>query len=177
MAIANTTGRQCGKCSLCCYMLPVAELKKPEYKWCEHCRPGNGGCSIYNNRPAEVCGSFRCEWLRGAMPLSEEWYPPRSKMIVRWTTKGLEFNVHPEFQTAWQKQPYLDQIRAWGRLGAARAFPVFVLLRNEVVFFLPNGEMRRPRDVSDEEAAALKADFGRLWSSAPLRVQEKPSAR
>src|SRR6516165_9574581 len=41
-----TNERECGKCSLCCKLLPIRELNKPIDTWCPHCRPGHGGCTI-----------------------------------------------------------------------------------------------------------------------------------
>jgi MinD superfamily P-loop ATPase len=42
------TGRSCGSCSMCCYMMGVEALDKPKYRWCQHCKTGKG-CSIYAN--------------------------------------------------------------------------------------------------------------------------------
>jgi hypothetical protein len=57
------TGRTCGDCSLCCKLINVREpLNKPRDVWCQHCRPGKGGCSIYDTRP-DVCRGFACDWL------------------------------------------------------------------------------------------------------------------
>src|SRR5262245_34979797 len=56
------TGRQCGDCSLCCKLLNIDELNKPANTWCQHCRPGKGGCSIYADRPPD-CRTFACGWL------------------------------------------------------------------------------------------------------------------
>src|SRR5262249_4530121 len=52
-AAAMTNKRECGKCSLCCKLLPIQELNKPIDTWCPHCRPGHGGCTIYSSRPSE----------------------------------------------------------------------------------------------------------------------------
>ncbi len=50
--------RSCGACSMCCYVPPIdePEIKKEANVWCRHCRPGHGGCSIYEQRPASCCG-------------------------------------------------------------------------------------------------------------------------
>src|SRR5499433_549733 len=44
--------------ALCCRILHVRELDKPAHQWCEHCRPGRGGCSIYDRRPTSSRDSF-----------------------------------------------------------------------------------------------------------------------
>src|SRR5262249_6364064 len=56
------TGRECGECSACCKVLDVLELDKPAHQWCKHCRPGRGGCLIYDRRPT-ICRVFACAWL------------------------------------------------------------------------------------------------------------------
>jgi hypothetical protein len=57
------TERRCGSCSLCCRLPSIAALEKPIDTWCMHCRPGNGGCSIYADRPP-ACRMFNCGWLK-----------------------------------------------------------------------------------------------------------------
>jgi hypothetical protein len=64
--------RACGSCSLCCKLLQIIEpdLQKERDVWCPHCRPGQGGCSIYTD-PAKpkICDSFKCLWLKGEVPI------------------------------------------------------------------------------------------------------------
>lgn len=56
--------RECGSCSLCCFLPRIEELNKPPNKWCQHCNPGPKGCTVYNNRPADVCNVYECGWLQ-----------------------------------------------------------------------------------------------------------------
>jgi hypothetical protein len=77
------TGRSCGACSLCCHILGVDEppkLTKPPDRWCGHCKPGKGGCTIYAQRP-ERCRTFYCSWLVDAS-FGEEWYPLTSGIVI-----------------------------------------------------------------------------------------------
>ena len=53
------TGRSCGSCSMCCYVMGVEDIGKPKSQWCQHCKPGKG-CSIYADRPATCKSSFNC---------------------------------------------------------------------------------------------------------------------
>ena len=76
------SGRRCGSCSLCCRLLDVPRVDKPKNDWCPHCRPGKGGCAIYDRRP-QVCRGYACEWLAGR--LGDECFPPRAKMVVDFT--------------------------------------------------------------------------------------------
>jgi Fe-S-cluster containining protein len=57
-------------------VLDIAELNKPAHTWCQHCRPGKGGCSIYADRPP-VCHGFACMWLLDAS-WPEHWFPQRA---------------------------------------------------------------------------------------------------
>lgn len=61
-------GRQCGECTLCCSLLPVATLDKPAGQRCRHQRSvldaKGPGCAVHHKKsfPAE-CGLWSCRWL------------------------------------------------------------------------------------------------------------------
>lgn len=50
----------CGECTACCTMLPVAAINKPSNTPCQHLC--GRGCSIYENRPT-TCAEFECAYL------------------------------------------------------------------------------------------------------------------
>lgn len=52
--------RECGDCSLCCKLVPVAELNKPAATKCKHQR--HSGCAVYKRRPRS-CAVWFCRWL------------------------------------------------------------------------------------------------------------------
>lgn len=52
--------RQCGDCTLCCRLVPVAEISKADGVRCRH--QGFRGCSIYATRPLS-CRAYACAWL------------------------------------------------------------------------------------------------------------------
>lgn len=59
-ARARATSRKCGDCTLCCRLMPTAEIGKPANVRCQHqCLKG---CRIYANRPAS-CSLWSCRWL------------------------------------------------------------------------------------------------------------------
>lgn len=62
---SNGTGRAktCGECTVCCNVLAIPEVSKPENSECNNC--GIGGCSIYDSRPSS-CRLYRCAWLNDA---------------------------------------------------------------------------------------------------------------
>jgi hypothetical protein len=55
--------RKCGDCTLCCKLLPVAELNKPASTRCKHQRQIKG-CLVYHepNMPVS-CKVWNCRWL------------------------------------------------------------------------------------------------------------------
>ena len=56
------TGRSCGKCSLCCKLLPIpVPLNKPAGSRCQF-QKASKGCSIYPRRPM-ACKTWSCRWL------------------------------------------------------------------------------------------------------------------
>jgi len=56
--------RPCGDCSACCTVLAVPTIEKGRYVKCQHLRPGNKCCGIYESRPGE-CGTYSCGWKIG----------------------------------------------------------------------------------------------------------------
>src|SRR5262245_61276264 len=58
----------CGGCTLCCKVLNIEELQKPQGRWCEHAQKGRG-CGIYTDpaRPA-ICADFHCLWQLQGLP-------------------------------------------------------------------------------------------------------------
>lgn len=107
-------GKSCGQCSLCC-KLPYIEapLQKPMGLWCRHCRPGKGGCSIYDTRP-EPCRNFLCLWL-AFDSFDDRWKPTTAKLYVFTEMGGNRLAVHvdPSFPNKWREEPYFSQIKQW----------------------------------------------------------------
>jgi len=110
-----TPPRACGACSLCCKLLPIAALDKPHDQWCPHCRPGAGGCTIYESRP-ETCRSFSCHWLADSS-VGEHWAPLKSKMVVQITgghdaayDRFVDVHVDRGAADAWRAPPYAGDL-------------------------------------------------------------------
>jgi Fe-S-cluster containining protein len=111
------SGRSCGTCSLCGYVLRIDHLEKPSNEWCRHCHPGHGGCSIYAQRP-QVCRSFACAWLV-TTTMGERWFPRRAKMVCHFTygnelehergTMTLQVNVDRRYPNRWREEPYFGE--------------------------------------------------------------------
>lgn len=101
--------RNCGSCSLCCKLLPVAALYKPQNEWCKHCVPGKG-CSSYRLRP-KACRDFSCLWLTEDF-LNDDWKPSVSKFVLMWEfeEKSLTIVTDPKMPNAWKAEPYFKAL-------------------------------------------------------------------
>ena len=53
-------GRACGECTVCCTVMAVPELHKPNRRACDHVC--DEGCAIHAERPQD-CRDFHCLWL------------------------------------------------------------------------------------------------------------------
>lgn len=106
--------RSCGRCSLCCKLLAIPELDKPQHVWCQHARPGKGGCHIHGSpeRPA-ICGSFQCAWLEREDGLGDELRPDRIHAVLTGDTKGTGVSVvcDPNYPQAWKTEPLAAVLR------------------------------------------------------------------
>ncbi len=108
----QATGRQCGKCTMCCTILGVDDpphLTKPPDVKCQHCTPGKG-CMIYERRPRK-CQNFYCQWLVDST-LDDLWYPLTAKIVIYrgGNTQQLVFEVDPHRPDRWLQQPYFERI-------------------------------------------------------------------
>src|SRR5260221_1415223 len=121
--LAEKTGRICGSCTMCCYVLKVEdpELAKPADQWCKHCN--SSGCGIYETRPGK-CRGFGWGWLTG---MEDFWRPEDSKIVPH--MKGTEeqvlnlsggpeelklvlwFEAYDKYSGRWRQQPYYESIR------------------------------------------------------------------
>lgn len=54
---------ECGECTLCCFLLPIKWLDKPENTPCIHC---DKGCLIHETKDFE-CSNFECSWLQSGV--------------------------------------------------------------------------------------------------------------
>lgn len=121
----KAAGRSCGECSLCCYLLDVPEAGKPDGPhWCPHCRPGAGGCSIYDKRP-DICRRYACMWLVNP-GLGNHWRPLDAKMIIDFdardpSEKKVRVTVDPSCPDRWREPPYFNDL-----VEISRHFPVVI---------------------------------------------------
>lgn len=123
-------GRACNSCSLCCRLLHVEELRKPAGKWCEFCKPGHGGCSIYEARPP-ICRNFYCGWLISSK-VSNDWFPLDCHMILSLGVfNGIQCvtcTVDPDYADAWKQPPFYQQLKMMALRGLKVDLPEQILL-------------------------------------------------
>lgn len=111
----------CGECSMCCKLLRVESLDKPQGKWCGHARPGKG-CAIYEERPGD-CRAFKCVWLMSQQRdqlgecMAPELRPDRCKVIFTMGNDGATLIAHvdPAYPGAWRSDPAATFIQRFNR--------------------------------------------------------------
>ena len=132
-------GRSCGTCGLCCKLLGVSEIDKPNDRWCVHHRPGSG-CSIHGSHP-QSCRTFYCGWMRMA-DWGDEWRPTKAHLVLYWTNGGKRLVVHvdPNYPGAWRKSPYLESLRDWSR-EIRQGREIIVRERDRVIAILPDKDV------------------------------------
>jgi hypothetical protein len=128
-------GRECGSCTLCCRVLGIDEIAKPQGEWCPHCDVGKA-CRIYETRPQE-CRDFYCGYQ--LLPFVDgKWFPARSKMVVYPAPDGRSLAIHvdPRRPDAWRGEPYHSELRAWARQVMERDFQVVVFVGKRAIAIL-----------------------------------------
>ena len=130
--------RECGSCSLCCKLLPVSALYKPQNEWCKHCVPGKG-CASYRLRP-KACRDFNCLWLTEDF-LDESWKPSSSKFVLMWEfeEKSLTIVTDPKLPNAWKAEPYYTALMALCEKHLSEDRLVMVLTGEKRYVLLPEG--------------------------------------
>src|SRR5438094_347096 len=105
-------GRSCDHCTLCCKVIGVPELAKPQGHDCVHCAVGRG-CTIYERRP-QVCADFFCSYVLSPA-LGEEWKPMTSHLVLGYMTEAdiIVIYTDPDHPDIWRTEPYYARIRKW----------------------------------------------------------------
>jgi len=76
--------RKCGNCQKCCEGWLEADIygnKMQAGQPCFYLEKGEGGCSIYENRPKDPCIDYKCAWLEepGTFPA---WLKPNLSNVI-----------------------------------------------------------------------------------------------
>jgi len=102
------SANHCGECTMCCKLLAINELEKPEGQWCPNCAIGSN-CRIYETRP-QSCRDFSCIWLESQSqrsPLPAALRPDRCKMVLSFAENRRDVLGHcdPARPDAWKGAP------------------------------------------------------------------------
>lgn len=129
--------RSCGDCTMCCKLIKVDALQKPQGTWCQHCNPGKG-CRIYEKRPQE-CVDFFCGYMTSPQ-VGEEWKPVHSKIVLLTDVGGKRITafVDPQRPDAWRAEPYYSTLKKWARLTGAYQKQVRVAVGKRLHIILPD---------------------------------------
>jgi hypothetical protein len=125
--------RQCGACTMCCEVLRIEALGKPELTACPH---QQGHCAIYETRP-EACREFFCGWR--ALPfVGAHWFPPDSGMMVfpMAAENRLTVHVDPERADAWRAEPYRSDLAKWAVAANRMGMRLSIVVGREEVVVL-----------------------------------------
>ncbi len=75
--------RDCGNCTACCDGWLTGSIRGHEMSVGVPCHfRGDGGCTIYEERPADPCRGFYCAWRLRGNPFPEQYRPDRLGVII-----------------------------------------------------------------------------------------------
>ena len=143
------TIRTCDGCTLCCKVMAIAALDKPQGQWCPNCA-GRTGCAVYDTRPDE-CRTFSCSYLVDPK-LDPAWEPRRSRIVLvcEAGSNRIVAHVDPSRPDAWRRAPYYAQLKAWGRQAVMARGQVVVYVGRRAVGILPDRDVDLGRVADDE---------------------------
>ncbi len=163
-------GRRCETCTLCCKILSVEALQKPQGQWCKHCDVGVG-CRIYDERPSQ-CRDFYCGFLT-LQELSETWRPSKSKIVLVAELDGnrIAAYVDPGRVDAWRAEPFYSKLKEWAIAWAPGRKQVVVLLGRRAIVILPDRDVDLG-SVADDELIVTQersTQFGVTWDALKIK--------
>lgn len=163
-------GKSCGSCTLCCKVLGITALQKPEGKWCQHCTPGVG-CRMYEQRPDE-CRSFFCLWLVDP-GLGPEWKPERSKFVLTASAEGNRMDIHcdPGYPHAWRREPYRQRVQEWALAARPSGGTVMVRVGKDTSLVAPEGEFPLG-EVAEEDRIVSEFEGSRLVAARAVKPSD-----
>jgi len=135
-------GKSCGECGMCCRLMGVEAIGKPQFVACPLYRK-SCGCLDYDHRP-QACADFICYWLH--MPsLDEAWRPDRSGFVLHMANAGTRLNVEvdPRTPNAWRAEPFHTAFRQWASAGRARGLSLMVWVGRRCFEVTPEGDIDR----------------------------------
>ena len=87
------------------------------------------------------CRKFYCSWIFTPQ-LGPEWQPTTAKNVHFAADVGAyAVYVDPGSPTAWRREPYYSQLKAWARVPADRGTQIVVYIKSKAIAILPNKEV------------------------------------
>lgn len=162
--------RSCGICTLCCKVLSITELNKPQNVWCSNCDIGRG-CRIYETKPIE-CTAFNCLYLDWP-EVEEHWFPARCKMVIVPELEGMRIAIHvdPSRPNAWREEPFYSDIQDWACSGAPETIQVVVYIKNRAIVVLPDREVDLGQVGPDQRIITVQRGDG-TWDALKLQADD-----
>jgi hypothetical protein len=160
---------------MCCKLLSIPELDKPQQKWCQHCEIGVG-CNIYDEKPPS-CSAFYCGYLLND-GIDEHWKPSTSKMVLDFEQDSNRIVIHVDSCRlhAWRKEPYYSEIKGWAVAAAQNRGQVIVWQGNDAVAILPDRE-KNLGPVRADQFIITSQKTGPLGIELDVLVVEKDDPR
>jgi hypothetical protein len=153
---------ECGGCTMCCKLVGVAEIDKPEGKWCPHCALGKG-CKIYDTRPP-TCEGWDCMWLLGVFGARPDLRPDKCKVVVGYDR---------DFLVVWQDAAPPKSGRQFVEMLMATSQPMVIKRLGQPGFTLANTTLRQALDAGVVTVDPERAEY----AAEALRQEEKTSGQ
>ena len=132
-----STHNECGTCTLCCEILPIPEIPKPENVLCSNCTK-NQGCNIYSSRP-KSCIDFRCLFIETDMV--EELRPNKCNIIFEKITETVYIGTrHKDNLNDWNSVPVINYMKSLNEKGISIILTSFT--NSPKLFILANGKTK-----------------------------------
>lgn len=166
--------RACGTCTLCCKVLGIVELDKPQGTWCADCAVGSG-CRRYETRPP-TCRQFHCGWLL-VPELSEQWFPARAKFVLDADMGGRRITAYVDAArpNAWKEEPYYAQFKAWAKAFAPQLGQVVIAIGKRMIVVLPDDDVDLGELAADELIVTQKRQTPTGSGLTALKVKRSDS--
>lgn len=153
-ALSPDSARSCDGCTLCCKVIRVDVLQKPQWQYCPHCVVGKG-CGIYDTRP-EDCRAWMCEYLTNP-GMADHWYPKTSHMVIEVVADGTSAHVYvdPDHADSWRAEPYYSDLKESAREAVKRRCRITVHVGSEQTIVFPDRDVAFGVVAPDEEVIVV----------------------
>jgi hypothetical protein len=124
---------------MCCKLLEITEIEKPQNVWCKQCKPGKG-CSVYDTRPSD-CRTFYCSWIFD-LSLNDAWRPDRSKFVITYEPETFRMFIVCDAGAAgaWRREPFYARIKSFLNAPGMERQQIVITTGRKLTLLVRNGE-------------------------------------